>query len=368
MSEPFNSPDALPVVVKRRPVLSAVLALLALALGYLLFWPVPFDPVASPVPPPSPAGAGVYAPNTRLAEAAHLKSGVGPEGVEMDAAGNLYTGLHDGRILRFGTDGSVRELANTGGRPLGLEFDARGNLIIADAIAGLLSLAPDGTLEVLALELDGKRMIFVDDLAIASDGKIYFSDASTRHTYGGDIADLLENRATGRLIVYDPATEKLEVLLDGLYFANGVALSPDESFVLVNETFRYRIARYWLTGDKAGTHDIFTENLPGYPDNLTEAPDGGYWLALVAPRLPELDALMPYPFLRKVFWRALEIAGQSPAQPQSWAVKLDRNGKAVDALEDTTGHIFMMTSVLERGGKLYLGSLVNDVIGIIDAP
>ena len=346
----------------------AVLAMLfGVFLSYLFFWPVPIDPVANEAFPPNPVGQGVFAANQKLDAAELMTLGPGPEGIAFDAFGNLYTGLVDGRILRADPNGNISTFADTGGRPLGLNFDAGGHLIVADAKKGLLSIDPGGTVKILTDSVDGERMIFVDDLAIARDGMIYFSDASTRHAYGSDLLEIYEGRPTGRLVSYNPATNETRVLLDKLYFANGVALSRDEDFILVNETFRPRITRYWLRGEKAGTHEVFIDRLPGFPDNITEAPDGGFWLALPGPRTEQIDALIPSPFARKIAWRIFNL-GISPVERHSWAVKLTADGVAISSLEDASGRIYMVTSVIEQAGKLYLGSLATDYIGIIDAP
>lgn len=355
--------------VKKRPVLAGFLAILGIFFGYLLLWPVPFDPVAGPPRAANPAGTGIFAKNNALAAAKMIETGHGPEGTAFDTQGRLYTGLTDGRILRLDVaSGAIEELANTGGRPLGIEFDANGDLIIADANKGLIAMSPDGIIRELATEFDGKRMIFVDDVAIDRDGIIYFSDATQRYAYGHDLIELFERRPSGRLITYNPANGEMKLLLDDLYFANGVALSKAQDFVLVNETFDHRIMRYWLKGPKAGTADVFADNLPGYIDNITEAPDGGFWLAVVAPRVAEMDNLVDKPFLRKVVWRVMQLTGDSPVQMHSYAVKLDADGNVLASLEDDSEHIYMMTSVLQHKGQLFLGSLLNNAIGIIDAP
>ena len=352
---------------KKRPIAATLSTLAAMSLAYLLLWPVPFDPLMGPPRAANPAGTGVFTKNNRLAGAQMLKTGEGPEGVAIDRAGRLYTGLVNGDILRSDASGNFQRIANTGGRPLGLEFDAQGQLIIADAFKGLLSMAPDGTMRALATHFEGERMKFVDDLAIAPDGKIYFSDASQRYEYGHDIAEVFELRPTGRLIVYDPQSGELALLLDNLYFANGVALSAAADFVLVNETHNHRIMRYWLDGPKRGTADIFADNLPAFLDNITRAPDGGFWVAGVAPRTDALDALVSRPFWRKVLWRAMATGLVNPVQLHSYAIKLGADGTPLVSLEDDSGHIFMMTSVIEHEGKLYLGSLINDAIGVVSA-
>ena len=319
-----------------RRALALVIMLFGVFLAYLFFWPVPIDPVANEPFPPNPAGQGVFASNQKLDAAELLTLGPGPEGIVFDAAGNLYTGLVDGRILRADPTGNISTFADTGGRPLGMNFDAGGNLIVADAKKGLLSIDTSGAVKTLTDSVDGERMIFVDDLAIARDGMIYFSDASTRHAYGTDLLEIYEGRPTGRLVSYNPATDETRILLDELYFANGVALSRDEDFILVNETFRTRITRYWLHGEKAGTSEVFIDRLPGFPDNITEAPDGGFWLALPGPRTEQIDALIPSPFARKIAWRIFNL-GISPVEQHSWAVKLTVDGVPVASLEDATG-------------------------------
>ena len=118
--------------------------------------------------------------------------------------------------------------------------------------------------------------------------------------------DLLEARPHGRLLRYDPATRQTTVLLRDLYFANGVALSRGEDFVLVNETYRYRTRRFWLKGPKAGTSDVFLDNLPGFPDNIDGNRKGSFWLALFTVRNPDRGHA-PSPSV------AEDAPGQAPA-------------------------------------------------------
>ena len=354
--------------IKKRPLAAALSGLLALVFGYLLLWPVPFDPAAGPERATNPAGSGVFLKNNELAKAEMLLTGIGPEAVAFDRQGRLYTSLSGGDIIRFDAAGNKQKLTNTGGRPLGLKFDGKGNLIIADAAKGLLAMNPNGDIKTLVTDYQGVRMKFVDDLAIASDGKIYFSDASARYGYGHDLMEVFERRPSGRLFVYDPENGRLSLLLDNLYFANGVALSAAEDFVLVNETYEHRVMRYWLRGPKQGTADVFVDNMPAYLDNITNAADGGFWLAGVAARTDDLDALVSQPFMRKVIWRLMQLTGANPAAMHSYAIKLSNGGDVQASLEDDSGHIYMMTSVIEHDGALYLGSLINDKIGVIDAP
>ncbi len=366
----FSSPRVLVLLARivwtsgdtmKKNLFRSLAALLLLVAVYLCFWPVGLDPVAWAAPAP-PAMAGVYAPNTLLAGAQRfqLPDGVGPEDVAVDAAGRFYGGLADGRIVRFDADGTgPHPFADTGGRPLGLHFDASGNLIVADAMKGLLAVDPNGAVFVLATEAEGVPFGFTDDLDIGADGTIYFSDASAKFSIHHYKNDALEHRPHGRLMAYEPATQTVRVLLKDLYFANGVAVSPDQSFVLVNETWKYRITRYWLSGARAGTSEPFIENLPGFPDGVSCNGRDTFWVAMASPRNALLDNLAPYPFLRGIVARLPAFLQPKP-EHYAFVLGLDIRGRVSHNLQDPAATaIAYVTSVEEHQGTLYLGSLID---------
>src|ERR1700753_3834397 len=69
--------------------------------------------------------------------------GTAPEDVVADAAGNIWTGVEDGRIVAISAGGSwVQVVADTGGRPLGLAVARDGLLLICDSHRGLLRCDP----------------------------------------------------------------------------------------------------------------------------------------------------------------------------------------------------------------------------------
>ena len=345
--------------------LLGLVVLLALALAvYLALTPSPIDPLAW-TPPKAPAMTGVMEPNDTLMKAELLAQGqiVGPEDTAVDSQGRVFAGLDDGRIVRIGADGKAETFVETGGRPLGLAFDKSGNLIVADAWKGLLQVDPQGKVRVLTDSADGVPFAFTDDLDIASDGRIYFSDASSRFHQPDYILDLLEARPHGRLLRYDPATGKTETLLKDLYFANGVALSQNEDFVLVNETYRYRITRYWLKGDKAGQHEVFIDNLPGLPDNLASDRSGSFWVALPSPRKADADMIQQMPWLKRQLTKLPRAVLPKPVA-YGLVIQVNEKGEIVRSLHDTSGqHLRMVTSAKPVNGVLYLGSLENDRIG-----
>jgi len=337
-----------------------ILFVLATLLVVWALWPASIDAV-SYLPPEDPGFEGEFALNEDLekSDILPLISGRGPEDIAVDAEGRIYGGLHDGRIVRLSADGKKQETFATveGGRPLGLHFDAVGNLIVADSYKGLLSVSPAGSIQVLTNEHGGVPFAFTDDLDIASDGKIYFSDASDTYGQPDYRLDLLEARGHGRLLVYDPATGNTDMLLDGLYFANGVALSQNEDFVLVNETGRYRVTRYWLKGEKTGTSDIFIDNLPGFPDGISANRKGTFWLALPSPRNPKMDGAHPHPWLKELLSKLPKFM-QPSAIKHGIVVALNEEGEVIRVYHDTEGdRVYMVTSVEQVGDSVYLGSL-----------
>ena len=339
---------------------------MAVAFGYLLLWPVPIDPVVY-VPSHNPGMTGPFAQNEDLSGAEHLAAGVGlgPEDVTLGPDGLLYTGLQDGRIMRLRTDDTgLEKFVSTGGRPLGMQFDQEGNLIVADAFKGLLSISPHGDITILTDQVNGVPILFADDLDIAADGTIWFSDASQRFDQHHWILDFWEMQPTGRLLSYDPATRETTVHLDGLMFANGVALGPDDDYVLVNETAAARITRLWLKGPRAGQDEPFLENLPAYIDNLSYNHDGLFWIALPTPRNDDMESLWPHPFLRTMLFRLPEfMQGSLVSSPYGWVLAVDSRGSIVHNLHEPGGSYGTITSVNEFDGWLYLGSIAMSSVG-----
>jgi len=322
-------------------------------------------------PPPIPDRASRRGGPRPLPPLRRLElDGNAPEDVVVDGAGRVVTGVDDGRLLRIDPDGRVEQqtIADTGGRPLGVELLGDGRLLVCDARRGLLAVDPGtGTVEVLVDRVAGATMRFCNNAAVAADGTVYFSDSSRRFGIDHWRADLLEHSGTGRLLRRDP-DGAVAVLLDGLQFANGVALAADESFVAVAETGAYRITRLWLQGPRAGRTDLLAGNLPGFPDNLSTGTGGLIWVALGSPRNPLLDRLhRRHPALRRAVWALPERLQPSPVR-SLWVQALDPSGAVVHDLQGPGDDYTMVVGVREHDGRLYLGSLAERAVGVLDLP
>lgn len=355
----------------RRAAGRAGLGALALLAAYLVLWPVPLEPVAWRAPP-APRDP-TFAPNQGFRGVARLAAAEagGPEAVALDGQGRVVTGTEDGRVVRIdpAAGGTVEELARTGGRPLGVAVDPSGGLWICESSRGLLHLDATRTLRVVASSHAGVPFALANDVDVGPDGTVYFSDASSKFGLDRHREDVLEHGGHGRLLAFHPATGETELLMAGLQFANGVAVSGDGTYVLVNETGAYRIVRYWLAGPRRGTSDLFAENLPGLPDNITwSAERRAFWVALYSPRVPALDLLAPYPFLRKVVQR-IPLALQPQPAAEGFALALREDGRVLEVLRDAgPGAYSPVTSVRERGGVLFLGTLSRSGVGRLPAP
>lgn len=356
-----------------KKALTALAIAVFLLVAYLAAWPVPVDPVAWTAPA-APGYVGAHAANDRLARMQHidLKGESGPEHVALGPDGKLYTAVASGKVLRMNSDGSGMEtFAQSPGRILGFEFDAAGNLIGADAMHGLVSIAPNGASTVLADKVDGDPIRFADAVAIARNGKIYFSDASTRFAASrlgveeASLEEAIEQSASGRVLEYDPATRLARTIATGFSFANGVALGQDERWLYVCDTGRYRIWKIDVTG--ATPARLFLENLPGYPDNLTRGRDGKIWVGLYGPRSADADKLADKPFLRKVIMRLPRALWPLPRH-FGHVFAFTEDGKIVADLQDPAGVQLNTTGATETADRLYVQSLAARTIGWVPHP
>ncbi len=315
----------------------------------------PIDPIRWQPPPSRPL------PKPDLTATLHLVPvpGTAAEDVVADADGNIWTGVEDGRIIRVRPDGSSAEaVTDTGGRPLGLAVARDGRLLICDSHRGLLRYDPaTGTIETLVAEVAGRALTFCSNVVESSDGTIYFTESTSRFRYEYYKGSVVEGRPTGSLFQLDPDGTVSE-LASGLYFANGVALTADESALVYAESAGCRLSKYWLTGDRAGSITPLVTELPGYPDNISTGLDGRIWVALVSDRNPVNEWLAPRaPIIRTVLWK-LPYRWLPNPKPTVWVVAFDPDdGHVVTQLRTSHPEFGLATGVVETPGRLWLGRI-----------
>ncbi|CAA7060547.1 unnamed protein product [Microthlaspi erraticum] len=341
--------------------------------------------------PPEIAGSRDVFPSAKVI---NVTGASGPESVAFDPAGEgPYVGVSDGRVLKWRGESlgwtdfaytstnremCVRpfapELEHVCGRPLGLRFDKKtGDLYIADAYFGLLVVGPAGGLaKPLVTEAEGQPFRFTNDLDIdEEEDVIYFTDTSSRFQRRQFLAAVMNLDDTGRLIKYERSSKKVTVVLRGLAFANGVALSKDRSFVLVAETTTCKILRLWLSGANAGTQDVFAQ-LPGFPDNVRRNSNGEFWVAIHSKKGLFAKLSLTQAWFRDLVLR-LPISGPrlhslfTGGRPHATAMKLSESGEVLEVLEDKEGkRLRFISEVEEKDGKLWIGSVLMPFLGVYD--
>jgi len=299
----------------------------------------------------------------------HRVPGAGAEDVVVAPDGSVFTGTEDGAILRLSPDGRrVDRLARTGGRPLGLELFDDGDLLVCDADAGLLVVhVADGSIETLLTDIDGVRMRFCNNAAIAGDGTIWFSDSSLRYGIHAWKDDFVQHTRTGRLVRRD-VDGTVAVVIDDLAFANGVALSSDEQFVAVAETGARTVVRWWIAGPRTGERDFLVRDLPGYPDNIARGSDGLIWVTIASPKDPVVERLQTAPLaLRKLVTRIPEKLQPKPKRTIR-VQAYDDAGTLVHDVDLQEPGFHMVTGVREHAGRVWMGSLHEPAVAVYDLP
>lgn len=342
-----------------------VLLLIIVGLAaYLALWPARIEVKTWDVSP-MPKAEGVLTPNDLLSKAepfGPVLPAKGPEDIAFDKEGNLYTGLENGLIIKVSKDGSSYEVyADVGGRPLGLDFDNDGNLYIANVSKGLQVVTKSKEVKTLVSEAAGKPIKIGEEVTVADDGMIYFTDGSYKNSLdelGYVIAD-----PAGRLISFDSKTGTVRELVKDIRFANGVELSHDRTFVLIDESGTGRILIHWIKGPKSGQTGVFVAKVPGFPDNIEQGANGLYWVALYNDgHLIDIGAnspLLTQILVKLPNWLFLN---DYTATKNSRVAAIDGNGKIVKFLQDGKGVVPNVTCPKERDGWLYLGNVTTKQI------
>ncbi len=329
-------------------------------------------------PPVHPGFTGAYALNDSLTQTRliDLLGWVGPEEFAFDTAGNAYCGVHrgvnefaPGAILKISPTGQVTEWLRTEGWLAGLLFDKHSHLIALIHGQGLVRITPQKQVEVLVShDTQGRPLLMGSGLAQAEDGTLYFANLSTTQTASSQYINqlLLEQKATGGIYQYHPPSGRLTELSDGNYFGNGVALSADESFLLVSETAKYRILSYHLTGPKTGTWGIFMDNLPGFPNNLSLRSNGNFCVGLSKKSNDALDKIHPKPDMKKLIY-GLPAFLKPKAEAFGMILEITPDAAVARALFDPNGtRVPEAGAAKEHSGKLYIGGDVVPYVAVYD--
>ncbi|EGG14467.1 strictosidine synthase family protein [Cavenderia fasciculata] len=335
---------------------------------------------------PQPIYGDAYPPNNELdkIDYIHLGSYEGPESIAINKQGDIYFSLKTGEIryikhkdVHVGTTGTASPSHSVVvvGRPLGIFFDQDENLLIADSVKGLLRLNKNtNILEILTGQFNGtQKLTFVNDVACATDGMIYFSDSTTLapildkagdwNTYIPSIFTCFSGQPAGKFLSYNPKTKITKVLIEKIAYSNGVTLDQEENSVFVCESATSRVLRYWIKGVNAGKSQVFIDNLPGYPDGIRMGDDGKLYIAIFGMRSKIMDFLSPYPMIKRLGIR-LPFLFPKPHGVPMVVIADPKSGDILGSLQGSQSKLKVITNVVERDGVVYIGSLIGNVIGV----
>jgi len=302
------------------------------------------------------------------------------------------------------------------GRPLGMKFNSKGILYVTEPSYGIFTVDLSSPTtksptvrKVLPIEKTaelGAQSKFFDDLGVHEGGGakggdvLYVSDVSTKFDLE-HFFHCISASEQGRLVKYDIDSDKIESVANSLYGVNGVEVNDDKTAVIFAEMIPRRLLKYHISGAKKGQVEVFTDNLPGEPDNVrrSASKQETYWVALVGARnasnANSIDLLAKRPIVRKFISRfmylvgsAIEKAGELagyiplaefgfkirtmiialPPFPHGIAVEVDKNGKVINSLHSPDGVLTFVSEVREvrlneKETVLYLGTWTHSYLG-----
>ena len=181
------------------------------------------------------------------------------EGPAADAQGNVYfTDQPNNRIHKWNAaDGRITVFMEDAGRANGLYFDKDGNLLAAaDNQSELWKIAPDKSVQVLLTDFKGKRFNGPNDLWIAPNGTIYFTDPYYQRDYWKRTHKDIEAE---RVYALTP-DGAVRIVADDLVQPNGIIGTPDGKTLYVADIGAGKTYRYTLDseGNLTNKH-LFTE-------------------------------------------------------------------------------------------------------------
>ena len=205
-----------------------------------------------------------------------------PEGVMALDDGSLYSADGRGQIALIQRDGRTAFFGKLGGVPNGICLDDRGNCIVANIGNGQVqSLHPQVHHEVLLTEVEGMKITTPNFPFVDSRGRLWVSNSTARQ----NVDEALQRPVPdGSVILLEKG--KARIVADGICFANGVALDPEERHLYVAETMLRRVLRFKIQTDGSLSHrEIYGPDVLaplGFPDGIAFDEGGNLWITFPA--------------------------------------------------------------------------------------
>ncbi len=191
----------------------------------------------------------------------------------------LFSDIHNNRRMKWAPGSGVTTFLEPTNQANGLTRDPSGRLLACEhASRRVTRTEPDGSITVVANSYQGRQLNRPNDVVVKSDGCIYFTDPWTSQlpAQQWDLSFSGVYRVT-------PDLGTLTLLVDDFLVPNGLAFSPDESILYINDTRRGIIRAFDMqpNGTLARASDrVFCDlrgDQPGVPDGMKVDVEGNVY-------------------------------------------------------------------------------------------
>jgi gluconolactonase len=180
----------------------------------------------------------------------------------------LFSDIPASRIYEIASDGKASVFKEPSGNSNGLTLDRQGRLIVCEhGNRRITRIEKDGNKTVLAASFQGKKLNSPNDVVVKSDGSIYFTDPP----YGIEPED--QEQPIQGVYRISPEGDDLRVVADDFLCPNGLAFSPDEKRLYIDDSSERRHIRVFdvhADGTLANGGIFYDMNVrqPGAPDGM----------------------------------------------------------------------------------------------------
>ncbi len=267
------------------------------------------------------------------------------EGVVIDKDGNAWGGGRNGKVYKVSPDGKVHEVAQLppGSIPNGVTLDRAGNFVYCDlGKKAMMCLSPDGKVSMIADRVGTLALSLPNFASYDAEGNLYVSNSSTQ-----DISQVLvelEKPAPNGALVRIRPDGRGEIVAEGIYFANGTAIDPNEDAVYVLESSRNDCLRIQIKKDGTfGKPEIYSKDFPALPDGIAFDVDRNLYVTLPA------------------------VAAGGNITPANQILKVDTKGNWSMLIDDRAGAKLSFPTNCAFGGPglqdLFIANLQGDHFG-----
>ena len=166
----------------------------------------------------------------------------------------------------------------------------------------------------------------------------------------------------GRVVFCDSGGGKLEKLMGGLLFANGVVVAPDQKSVLIAETGTATIHRVWVDGPKSGISEVFASDMLGMPDNLALADDGSLLVAWPSPFDNRVQRIIGLPRIVRKLILMLPNFMKPKAADRFMFARYDFEGNELGFVDCEAAGYHFVTGGRQVGDWIYVGSVEENAV------